>query len=144
MESIDPQFVKELIWVIAKAVISVCLGLIVFRISHGPVLPFVCFAIFWLVMLAIRGIPSKNRAASGPTVLSGFCVLYTDLPVVANLILIVGKYGAISQFDNRQSEAIDFWLEAALKQADPFGKRIVLKTDAFVILLRAPLCASRS
>jgi hypothetical protein len=52
MESIDPEFVKQFIWLIAKGVISVCLGLVVFRISHERVLSFVCFAAFWVVVLA--------------------------------------------------------------------------------------------
>lgn len=37
-------------------------------------------------------------------------------------------------FGAKQSEALDFWLEAALKQADAFGKTIVLKTDVGVAL----------
>jgi hypothetical protein len=37
-------------------------------------------------------------------------------------------------FGVQQNEAVDFWLDAALKQGDPFGKRVVVKTDASVIL----------
>jgi hypothetical protein len=45
----------------------------------------------------------------------------------------------LRRFGTRQSEAIDFWLDAALKQADPFGKRIILKTDASAVLSRNSL-----
>jgi hypothetical protein len=37
-------------------------------------------------------------------------------------------------FGSQQSEALDFWLDEALKQGDPFGKRVTLKTDASGIL----------
>jgi hypothetical protein len=37
-------------------------------------------------------------------------------------------------FGPGQGGAVDFWLEAALKQGDPFGKAFVLKTDASVVL----------
>lgn len=37
-------------------------------------------------------------------------------------------------FGTKQSDAVDFWLEAALKQADAFGKKVVLKTDAGVVV----------
>jgi hypothetical protein len=40
----------------------------------------------------------------------------------------------LRRFGAKQSEAVDFWLEAALKQADAFGKRIVLKTDPFAVV----------
>ena len=37
-------------------------------------------------------------------------------------------------FGARQSEAVDFWLDAARTQGDPFGKTTVMTTDASVIL----------
>jgi len=37
-------------------------------------------------------------------------------------------------FGARQAEAVEFWLDAALTQGDPFGKRVMVKTDASVIL----------
>ncbi len=37
-------------------------------------------------------------------------------------------------FGARQSESLDFCLEALVTQGDPFGKATVLKTDATVVL----------
>jgi len=37
-------------------------------------------------------------------------------------------------FGAQQSEAVDFWLEAAMTQGDPFGKAVIVKMDASVIL----------
>lgn len=34
----------------------------------------------------------------------------------------------------RQCEAVEFWLEAVLKQVGVFGKKVVMKTDAGVVL----------
>jgi hypothetical protein len=45
----------------------------------------------------------------------------------------------LRHFGARQSEAVDFWLDAALKQADTFGKRIILKTDSSVIASQSAL-----
>lgn len=39
----------------------------------------------------------------------------------------------VRPFGARQSEAVDFWLDAALKHADSFGKKVFVKTDASVI-----------
>ncbi len=48
-------------------------------------------------------------------------------------------------FGARQAEAVEFWLDAALTQGDPFGKRVMVKTDASVILSQsAPVRASQS
>ena len=56
-----------------------------------------------------------------------------------NTTVVRHEYPEFVQLDLRslgakQSEAVDFWLEAALKQADAFGKKIVMKTDASVVL----------
>ena len=37
-------------------------------------------------------------------------------------------------FGAKQSEAVDFWLEAVLKQVGVFGKKVVMKTNAGVVL----------
>jgi len=37
-------------------------------------------------------------------------------------------------FGAQQSEALDFWLDAALTQGDSFGKRVIVTTEASVIL----------
>ncbi|MGH9514250.1 MAG: hypothetical protein ACRD3P_01045 [Terriglobales bacterium] len=37
-------------------------------------------------------------------------------------------------FGARQSEALDCWIEAALKGGDPFGKTYVVKTHASMVL----------
>lgn len=42
-------------------------------------------------------------------------------------------------FGAKQSEAVDFWLEAALEQADAFGKKIALKTDPSVVLSQSAI-----
>ena len=51
MDSRDPELVPQLVWLIAKALLSVGLSWAVFYVSRNRVLPFVCFAVFWLGML---------------------------------------------------------------------------------------------
>ena len=47
-------------------------------------------------------------------------------------------------FGAQQGEAVDFWLGAALEQGDPFGKKVIMKTDASVILSQsAHTCLAR-
>ena len=51
MDSVDPEFVHQFIWLIVNALLSVGVGLVVFHITHNRGVPFVCFAVFWLVVL---------------------------------------------------------------------------------------------
>lgn len=37
-------------------------------------------------------------------------------------------------FGPQQAEAVDFYLQLALKQGDPFGKKVLVRTDATVVL----------
>lgn len=52
MDWVGPELVHAFLWLIAKALLSIGLSLVVFHISHNRVLAFVCFAVFWLAVLA--------------------------------------------------------------------------------------------
>ena len=52
MDALDPELINALLWLIVNALLSVGVGLVVFHITHNRVLPLVCFAVFWLAVLA--------------------------------------------------------------------------------------------
>lgn len=63
MDSVDPELVHEFLRLVAKALFSVGLSLVVFDISHNRVSAFVCFAVFWLGVLAKKSWRQNRRSS---------------------------------------------------------------------------------